>query len=294
MPGPIDTRAPGMIRSDCLRNLRQRRCGVAGDVIDVVGMHGQVERRQRARDEIVDIGVVDARVAPALDVQRPPRQRGIDPVLGHAVARQRRPVHPRCAQVDHLHAVHVAVAARQVFDGDLGGAVRHLRLLRMFLVDAIGGEFAVGLFGTHVEDASHVEQAHRLEHVERALDVHPHEWRRAPERGQHAHDRRAVHHRFRPVTAQGLGQAGGVGDIARLGDDSRRRRRVPDEEIEAAIERDCDVAARRETGARARCRGSRRRRSRRRASSSARSPGRCRAPRRPSPRRTGCCPPGSP
>ncbi len=72
----------------------------------------------------------------------------------------------------------------------------------MVLGDEIGLEIAIGFFRRHVDHAAHVEQPHRFEDIETALDVHPHGLHRNLERGAHPDDRRTMHHSVGPKLLQ--------------------------------------------------------------------------------------------
>ncbi len=100
-------------------DLGERRRGAARDVVRVEAMVALVERREHARDQIVDVEVIDAKVPSGGKVQRFARDGGVDQRLRNARPRQARTIYPTGAQVDALQAVQADVVACQLLDGEL-------------------------------------------------------------------------------------------------------------------------------------------------------------------------------
>jgi hypothetical protein len=175
---------------------------------------GVIERRENGGDRIVDVSVIDRRVRTARDVQLPTRQRCLDQVLRDAIARQARAVDPRGAQVDHFESVQVAVGASELLDRRLADAVGQDRVERMLLAHEVGAKGAICLLRADMDAALDCATPHRLEDVQRTLDVDAHDLQRVVDRGQHADDRRAVDDRVGRVLPYHAYQGLRVGNVA--------------------------------------------------------------------------------
>ena len=76
--------------------------------------------------------------------------------------------------MDAGEAMELRVAAGQALDRVSRDAIGHQRPAGVLLVDQVGLKMAIDLLAAEVDQPRHAEQPHRLEHVQRALDVDPH------------------------------------------------------------------------------------------------------------------------